>query len=69
MPIYEQPTQILTKPYELDEEHAQTVLGTTDENLRTLENQLACDVFVRGTNVTLTGPDHEVARAKRVLEG
>lgn len=68
MPIYEQPTQILTKPYELDEEHAQTVLGTTDENLRTLENQLACDVFVRGTNVTLTGPDHEVARAKRVLD-
>ncbi|MDO5076046.1 PhoH family protein [Corynebacterium sp.] len=64
----ERTTQILTKPYRLDEAHAQTVLGTTDENLRTLENQLACDVFVRGTDVTLTGPDHEVARAKRVLD-
>ncbi|AFM07834.2 PhoH family protein [Corynebacterium pseudotuberculosis] len=59
---------IITKTVELDEQHLQTVLGVTDENLKVLENQLDCSIFVRGTQVTLTGPDHEVARAVKVLK-
>ncbi|AKE40947.1 Phosphate starvation-inducible protein PhoH [Corynebacterium kutscheri] len=48
--------------------HSQTVLGINDENLKVLENQLDCDIFVRGTQVTLTGKDHEIARAVKVLK-
>ncbi|MDO4685364.1 MAG: PhoH family protein [Corynebacterium sp.] len=66
--MYNKPSEIFTEPYQLEEEHAQTILGTADENLRVLENQLACDIFVRGTQATLTGPAHEVARAKKVLD-
>ncbi|WJZ03306.1 PhoH-like protein [Corynebacterium freiburgense] len=68
MAIYNKTTEIFTELYQLDEEHAQTILGTADENLRVLENQLACDIFIRGTKVTLTGPAHEVSRAKKTLD-
>lgn len=61
------PTTI-TRVVELDPAHSQTVLGVNDENLKVLENQLDCEIFVRGTQVTLTGADHEVARAVKVLK-
>lgn len=67
MAIYSK-SDIMTQTYELEPAVAQTVLGTHDDNLKVLENQLAADIFVRGTAVTLTGPTHEIARARKVLD-
>lgn len=60
--------EVITVGYELDPAVAQTVLGITDANLKVLDNKLAADLFVRGTTVSITGPDHEVQRARRVLD-
>jgi phosphate starvation-inducible PhoH-like protein len=54
---------IITKKLELDSEYVSTVLGTADDNLRVLNNLIDADLFARGTTVTVTGPDYEVARA------
>ncbi|WP_445227962.1 PhoH family protein [Corynebacterium sp. H127] len=59
---------MITQQYVLNEDFANTVLGIEDENLRVLENLIPVDVFVRGTEATLTGPDYEVARVKKVLD-
>ncbi|WP_425429788.1 PhoH family protein [Corynebacterium pacaense] len=59
---------MVTTVYELDRELAQTVLGITDDNLKVLDNQLDCDIFVRGTRVELTGPAHEVSRATKIFD-
>lgn len=59
---------IITRKFELDSAYLATVLGTADENLRVLNNQLDADIFARGHVITVTGPAHEVARAKKVLE-
>lgn len=59
---------ITSRTVELDPLYSQTVLGINDENLKVLDNLLDCDIFVRGTLVTLTGADHEVARAVKVLK-
>ncbi|MEJ5998487.1 PhoH family protein [Corynebacterium sp. H130] len=67
MAIYKR-EDIITQNYVLDETHASTVLGIADDNLRVLENLIPADIFVRGTEVTLTGPDYEVARMKKVLD-
>lgn len=67
MAIYKR-KDIITQSYVLDETYAQTVLGVADDNLRVLENLIPVDIFVRGTEVTLTGPDYEVARVKKVLD-
>ncbi|QGU01598.1 PhoH-like protein [Corynebacterium kalinowskii] len=67
MAIYKR-EDIITQGYVLDETHASTVLGIADDNLRVLENLIPVDIFVRGTEMTLTGPDHEVARVKKVLD-
>ena len=67
MAIYSK-SDIMTQTYELEPAVAQTVLGTHDDNLKVLENQLAADIFVRGTAVTLTGPTHEIVRARKVLD-
>ncbi|AGF73083.1 PhoH family protein [Corynebacterium halotolerans] len=64
-----QPTpEVVTRTVELDAAHANVVLGTNDDNLRVLDNQIDADVFARGHVVRLTGPDHEVARGVKVLE-
>ncbi|GAB3690388.1 PhoH family protein [Corynebacterium nasicanis] len=60
--------QVITRKVELDSAYAQSVLGINDENLRVLDNQIDADFHARGHLVTLTGPDHEVARAVKVLE-
>lgn len=61
-------TDVVTTVYTLDREHVQTVLGINDENLRVLDNQIDCDIHVRGTRVELTGPAHEVSRAGKILD-
>jgi phosphate starvation-inducible PhoH-like protein len=43
------------------------LLGSADENLRTLERLLTADVHVRGNAVTLSGEPADVALAERVL--
>lgn len=58
---------IQTRKIDLDPAHARTVLGTTDENLRVLDNHLDADIFARGTMVKITGPDYEVARAVKAF--
>lgn len=59
---------IITKKFELDSAYVATVLGSADDNLRVLNNLLDADLFARGTTVTVTGPDYDVARAAKVLE-
>lgn len=58
---------IQTRKIDLDPAHARTVLGTTDENLRVLDNHVDADIFARGTMVKITGPDYEVARAVKAF--
>ena len=58
----------ITRTVALDERYSQTILGINDENLKVLENQLDCQIHVRGTDVTLIGVAHEVARALKVLQ-
>ena len=60
--------QVITRKVELDSAYAQSVLGINDGNLRVLDNQIDADFHARGHLVTVTGPDHEVARAVKVLE-
>lgn len=43
------------------------LLGSADENLRTLERLLVADVHVRGNAVTLSGEPADVALAERVV--
>lgn len=60
-------TDVITTVLNLERSLAQTVLGINDENLRVLDNQIDCDIHVRGTRVELTGPSHEVSRAAKVF--
>ncbi len=60
--------EVITRKVELDSAYAQSVLGINDGNLRVLDNQIDADFHARGHIVTVTGPDHEVARAVKVLE-
>ncbi|MQA61763.1 MAG: phosphate starvation-inducible protein PhoH [Actinophytocola sp.] len=46
---------------------ALTLLGSADENLIALEQQLDADIHVRGNEVTLTGAQPDVAFAERVF--
>ncbi|APT92113.1 phosphate starvation protein PhoH [Corynebacterium phocae] len=59
---------VITEKIKVDSAYIATVLGTADENLRVLNNLIDADLFARGTTVTVTGPDFEVARAAKVLE-
>ncbi|SES29394.1 PhoH family protein [Corynebacterium cystitidis] len=59
--------QVISHSVELDSAYAHAVYGTTDDNLRTLNNQLGIDLFARGNTVHLRGPEQLVARGVRVL--
>jgi len=48
-------------------DHVLGLLGSADENLRTLERILAADVHVRGNALTLSGEPADVALAERVV--
>lgn len=61
-------TDVVTTIYNLEREYAQTVLGIHDENLRVLDNQIDCDIHVRGTRIELTGPIVEVSRAGKIFD-
>ena len=43
------------------------LLGSADENLRTLEHLLAADIHVRGNAITLSGEPADVALAERAV--
>ncbi|NMF31935.1 PhoH family protein [Corynebacterium ammoniagenes] len=59
---------IITKKFNVDSAYTSAVLGPADDNLRVLNNLLDVDLFARGNVVTVTGPDYEVARAKKALD-
>jgi phosphate starvation-inducible PhoH-like protein len=48
-------------------DHVVGLLGSADENLRTLERILAADVHARGNALTLSGEPADVALAERVV--
>src|SRR5699024_9408938 len=59
---------IITRKFDVDSAYTSSVLGIADDNLRVLNNLLDVDLFARGNVVTVTGPDYEVARAKKALD-
>ncbi len=52
---------------ELTNEVAAALAGAHDSSLRTLEEQLACDIFLRGNVVTLDGDAEAVQEAATVI--
>ena len=48
-------------------DHVVGLLGSADENLRSLERILAADIHVRGNALTLSGEPADVALAERVV--
>src|SRR5699024_10327882 len=59
---------IITRKFDVDSAYTSSVLRIADDILRVLNNQHALDNFTRGNVVTVTGPDYEVARAKKALD-
>lgn len=60
-------TADLREKVELDTRYASGVLGINEANLRTLDNLIDADFHVRGNVVSISGPGHEVSRARKVL--
>jgi phosphate starvation-inducible PhoH-like protein len=52
---------------ELSNDVAKELAGTGDAVLRALENEMECDVFLRGNVVTLDGPEEAVEAAAEVV--
>ncbi|WP_186290526.1 PhoH family protein [Gordonia zhaorongruii] len=52
---------------EVPQDLAVGLLGTSDVNLRTLEQQLPADIHVRGNRITLKGSPADVAASERVI--
>ena len=61
-------SEVITRKVEVDSAYVQAVLGINDENLRVLDNLIDADFHARGHVIRVTGPDHEVARAVKVIE-
>ncbi|MGC5256745.1 PhoH family protein [Gordonia sp. DT218] len=57
----------VTSNVEISPEVVFGLLGTSDVNLRTLEQLLPADIHVRGNQVTLTGVPADVAASERVV--
>ena len=55
------------KQIELPNEVAAELAGAGDQVMRTLEEHLDCDVFLRGNVVTLDGSDQDVAMGETVI--
>src|SRR5499427_2720416 len=51
-----------------DEQSMVSLLGSGDELLRVIEDVVGADFHVRGNEITITGPDAEVAVASRLFE-
>ncbi|HEY3013582.1 MAG TPA: PhoH family protein [Nocardioides sp.] len=45
-----------------------SLLGPGDEHLSLIEDAFAADIHVRGNQITLHGPPHEIALAERLLD-
>ena len=52
----------------IDNEVAAELAGSGDSVLRKLEDQLDCDVFLRGNVITLDGPDASVSEGQGLVE-
>ena len=59
--------KVVSVAMDVDADLAQSVYGTHDANLSELEERLGIDVFARGNKLTLSGPQADVATARRVL--
>lgn len=57
----------LTKVLHLDPTLTSEVLGIADQNLRVIEQALTADIHVRGSVVTLTGSETEIALAEKII--
>jgi phosphate starvation-inducible PhoH-like protein len=44
------------------------LLGQRDAFLKLIESAFACDVLVRGNEITISGPEHEAERVARIFE-
>jgi len=51
-----------------DEQSMVSLLGSGDELLRVIEDVVSADFHVRGNEITITGPEAEVAMASRLFE-
>jgi phosphate starvation-inducible PhoH-like protein len=51
-----------------DEQSMVSLLGSGDELLRVIEGVVSADFHVRGNEITITGPEAEVAVASRLFE-
>ncbi len=51
-----------------DEQSMVSLLGSGDELLRVIENVVAADFHVRGNEITVTGPEAEIAVASQLFE-
>jgi phosphate starvation-inducible protein PhoH and related proteins len=58
---------VARKQIELPNEAAADLAGAGDQVMRTLEEHLDCDVFLRGNVVTLDGSDEDVAMGETVI--
>ncbi|GAC80938.1 MULTISPECIES: PhoH family protein [Gordonia] len=58
---------VATSRIDVPQDLAVGLLGPTDVNLRTLEQQLPADIHVRGSRITLTGTPADVAGSERVI--
>jgi len=42
-------------------------LGVNDTNLKVLQQELPVEIFVRGNDITLTGPEQDIINAENVI--
>ncbi|WKD58894.1 PhoH family protein [Corynebacterium caspium] len=59
---------VVSASVDLDSSVAQRVLGPNEAHVRILSNLIDSDIFARGSQLKITGPGHEVQRAKRVIK-
>jgi phosphate starvation-inducible PhoH-like protein len=57
-----------TKQIDLDNRVAALLVGEHDAHLRTLENLLPCDIYLRGNQLTLDGTPDEVERGEALVD-
>ena len=57
-----------TKQIDLDNHVAALLVGEHDAHLRTLEGLLACDISLRGNQLTLDGTAAEVERGEALVD-
>ncbi|MDO4910425.1 MAG: PhoH family protein [Corynebacterium sp.] len=54
--------------YEIADDLVQSIVGINDHNLRILADHSGTDLFIRGGQLSIKGPGHEVARVVRALD-